>query len=293
MLNNSNSINLKEIKALSWGVRKRLEFIEFRLYWEGRINRSDLISVFRISIPQASADFSKYQKIAPENMKYDRNGKFYYASSKFKPILRTPSADQFLLRYIASKSRTFNQKKSFLGNVPPIDTVPIPWRRIDPEILKKLLLAIRNKKAIEIEYQSLSRTEKLMRKISPHALGFDGFRWHCRAFCHIDNSFKDFNLGRILKIGNEEDSNIDPQSDEKWENYIEVKIGPNPQFEENHRKIIEYEYGMENGEASIKVRRAMLWYLLSSLGLSAREEDKVSSNQQIILLNKDEVREAL
>ena len=31
---------------LKWGVRKRLEFIEFRLFWDGRLNRGDLAEVW-------------------------------------------------------------------------------------------------------------------------------------------------------------------------------------------------------------------------------------------------------
>ncbi len=30
--------------VLKWGVERRLEFIEFRLYWEGGVNRSDIIA---------------------------------------------------------------------------------------------------------------------------------------------------------------------------------------------------------------------------------------------------------
>ena len=84
------SLNLKIIKGLPWGVKMRLEFIEFRLFWEERINRADLISVFNISIPQASADFSKYHKLFPGNMTYDMKGKFYYASPNFKPFIMKP-----------------------------------------------------------------------------------------------------------------------------------------------------------------------------------------------------------
>lgn len=28
---------------LRWGVEQRLEFIEFRLFWEGHVNRSELL----------------------------------------------------------------------------------------------------------------------------------------------------------------------------------------------------------------------------------------------------------
>ena len=42
-----------------WGVEKRFEFIEFRLFWEGKINRKDLIDQFAISVPQSSIDLNR------------------------------------------------------------------------------------------------------------------------------------------------------------------------------------------------------------------------------------------
>ena len=34
---------VNERSELRWGVEQRLEFIEFRLFWEGHVNRSDLM----------------------------------------------------------------------------------------------------------------------------------------------------------------------------------------------------------------------------------------------------------
>jgi len=287
-----NALKSQRSYGLSWGVERRLEFIEFRLFWEERINRGDLISFFNISVPQASSDFSKYQDLAPGNMVYDNKGKFYYVSPTFKPIFIKPSAEQYLMRYMAETSGMLQRHKSFLGFIPTAGTVPLPWRRVDPSILKWVLRAIRRKKAIAVEYQSLNRTERLTRWISPHALGFDWNRWHCRAYCHIDDIFKDFVLGRITNISSERDSSIDPQNDIEWESYIEVKIRPHSQLSENQKQIIEHEYGMQNGEASISVRKAMLYYLISRLGISS-EHDKALRKPQIELLNPKEIQDAL
>lgn len=40
------------------GVERRLEFIEFRLFWEGGVNRADIIEMFDVSVPQASKDLT-------------------------------------------------------------------------------------------------------------------------------------------------------------------------------------------------------------------------------------------
>ena len=40
------------------GQERRFEFIEFRLLWDGRLNRADLTAYFGISVPQASMDLA-------------------------------------------------------------------------------------------------------------------------------------------------------------------------------------------------------------------------------------------
>jgi hypothetical protein len=72
-------------ERLRWGVRRRLEFIDFRLFWDGRFNRSDLAATFGISAQQASADIGHYEKIAAANLRYDRAEKAYIRTDDFAP----------------------------------------------------------------------------------------------------------------------------------------------------------------------------------------------------------------
>ena len=51
-----------------WGQDRRVEFIDFRLRWEGLLNRADLTGFFGISIPQASLDPAKYIALPPKNL---------------------------------------------------------------------------------------------------------------------------------------------------------------------------------------------------------------------------------
>ncbi|TWG55295.1 hypothetical protein L610_003100000010 [Aminobacter sp. J44] len=57
---------------LRWGVERRLEFIEFRLFWEGHVNRGDLMEAFGVSVNQASTDLNRYIGMAPDNMTCDK-----------------------------------------------------------------------------------------------------------------------------------------------------------------------------------------------------------------------------
>jgi len=70
---------------------------------------------------------------------------------------------------------------SGFGQFVPFDMVLGPVRRVDALVLQALLDAIRRRQEIEIIYQSMSRPEPDRPWIAPHALAFDGFRWHVRA----------------------------------------------------------------------------------------------------------------
>ena len=67
----------RQIKQLNWGAERRNEFIEFRVFWHGRINRSDLMETFGISLQQASLDLTGYAERWKRNLVYDKSLRTY------------------------------------------------------------------------------------------------------------------------------------------------------------------------------------------------------------------------
>ncbi len=166
----------KEQTNLRRGVQRRLKFIKFRLFWEDHVNRSDLIDVFGISAQQASSDLNRYLGMAPGNMIYDKSAKTYVRASGFSPIL-------LQLRSVADGM--IDTSEAWIGQFPAFDATPTPVRDIIAKTLRPMIVVIRRSDAIEIKYQSLSRRAPQWCWIIPHAMGFDGFRWHAQAFCEI------------------------------------------------------------------------------------------------------------
>src|SRR5260221_290419 len=117
-----------EPKGLSWGLESRLQFIDFRLRWERRINRMDLTEHFGISVPQASLDISKYMELAPSNLTYDRSSKTYTAAQSFHPLYQRSSAQRYLAELLATKMGIVEPTASFIGSAPETDWAPSPWR---------------------------------------------------------------------------------------------------------------------------------------------------------------------
>src|SRR6266852_6348735 len=116
------------------GVKERLEFIDFRLFWEGRINRSDIMERFAISTPQASKDLSLYESMAPGNLCYDVSAKSYLASSTFRPQFIEPNADGFLTQLRNISDRTLPVGETWLGSPPSAESMPIPNRRVSVNV---------------------------------------------------------------------------------------------------------------------------------------------------------------
>ena len=276
---------------MAWSIKRRLEFIDFRLYWEGRINRIDLKNFFGISIPQASADLREYQNIAPNNIGYDKSKKFYFSTEKFKPMFTSKDSSQYLSQLRLFSANIIKGEESFLGALPSFDITPNPIRSVNPEILRKLLKAIREKMSLEIEYQSMSRDNPIWRRIAPHTLAYDGHRWHVHGYCFIRKSFRDFLFARILHAKDFQPVEIDPTADTEWNNFLNVKIGPHPDLTDSQRRIIESDYGMVNGSVTIKVRSALYFYFEKQFRLDKECEARPAKEQQIILLNRDEIEE--
>ena len=275
---------------LRWGVEKRLEFIEFRLYWEGRMNRSDLMATFGVSVNQASTDLNRYLRLAPENMVYDKSARTYVRSQAFSPLFYRIESDSYLSQLRQVETGLLDPHDSWIRTFPEFGHVPSLVRVVSPERLQYVLDALRESRSIEVKYQSFSSPEPRWRWIAPHAIGFDGFRWHMRAFCEESDSFKDFLLARIIETRRERDSRSDPEQDHEWHEFVDLEIGPNPGLSESQRDVIALDYGMLGGRCSLRVRRAFVSYTVKRLGLKHDVDSTPPKTQHIVLLNPSEIK---
>jgi hypothetical protein len=274
-------------------VRRRLEFIEQRLFWEGKVNRQDLAEAFGISSQQASADFARYLEFAPANATYDRSAKGYVRGPAFAPALAEPDASRYLAHLRLVGDGIVESPMPGLSFMPEFDVVPGPARRIDARVLQAVVEAIREGLEIEISYQSMSRPEPERRWIGPHALAWDGFRWHARAWCPKSRSFKDFVLARMAGPCVMRDATAGSTKDRNWHGRVRVIIGPHPGLSEGQRKAVEADYAMTGGVSVIDVRACFLWYFLRRFGLDGDAASRRPQDQHVVLLNRDEVMAAL
>jgi hypothetical protein len=277
--------------ALRRGVESRLEFIEFRLFWEGHVNRSDLVEAFGVSINQASADLNRYLGFAEANMVYDKSARTYVRGSSFNPMFHEPNAGKYLSQVRSIADGLITLDDVWIGSVPSFDCAPVPARGVSALILRAVVTAIKRKEAVEVLYQSMSSPDPSWRWIAPHALVFDGFRWHARAYCSQSRKFKDFVISRIGQTRSSMASEAVVSADQDWQCLVDLIIAPHPVLSIGQRKAIELDYGMEHGKTTITVKHALLYYALRRLGLDTDPDARAPQDQQIVLLNREYVRE--
>ncbi len=272
-----------------WTQNRRYEFIEWKLFWEGGLNRSDLESAFEISTPQASVDLRRYREIAGDNIEYDATGRTFRPTSNMKPSFLKVSADRLLLQLRALFSGALPRREVWFRDLPRADIVPDIVRHVDPECLRLILDAIRTRRCVEVRYQSL--TNSRTRMIAPHALAYDGHRWHVRAWACDGGDFRDFVLTRIEDIRPGPAADFDPTDDLEWETFIKLDLRPHPGLTAEQSLAIQRDYAMENGRREIDVRLSMAYYFIRRMNLDL--PDLPPTRAQICLSNINEVKKSV
>ena len=271
-----------------WSQERRLEFIDFRLRWNRTVNRGELVEFFRISTQQASADLAHYSRLAPRNMEYDKSLKTYRATASFRPVITKVDAQSYLSELLGLSVGTLASSVSFIGWQPPHDIVQYPARSVETDDLLRLLWAIRDEDELMVSYQSMRSSTPTTPWIAPHALAFDGQRWHVRAWCHENKEFRDFVISRIQHIDASRKASVSAEADSWWHTYIDVVIKPREGLTNDQRRAIETDFGMTRGRLKLSCRKALAFYLLRHMQLD-RPPDLPPVAQPLELMNRDEL----
>ena len=267
----------------------RLEFIEWRLFWEGHINRSDLEERFGISTPQASVDLRHYKELAGANIEYNATQKRYVASEDLKPHFLRVSANRLLLLLRARVSGVLRREDLWFSEMPAVGVAPEIGRDVRVEVLRRVLEAMRTRQALSVRYQSLTNSRR--RDIAPHAIAFDGHRWHARAWCCERQEFRDFVLTRIEGLGKLKPVTFDPKHDLEWRGTARLRLCPHPGLTEEQSQAIQRDYDMCEGVREIKIRLSLAYYFIKRMNLDL--DGLEPARAQIRLANLREVEAAI
>ncbi|CAH0992218.1 hypothetical protein SIN8267_02334 [Sinobacterium norvegicum] len=246
-----------QLEKVSQAQRERLFHIDFKLFFLGSVNRTDLVSRFGIKEAAASRDLSLYKELASKNIEYDTKAKTYIQRDGFSPLFEYSGSQT-----LAALLHGFGD--DFVGTQKPIVTCEAPTQLNYPNIQTLALItrAIHNCQVLKIKYRSLS-SGLSEREIVPFALIDNGLRWHVRGYDRARERFADFVVNRIEtpQLINEEIPEAQTKTaDNQWNRIVDLNIVPHPRL--SHPETIELEYGMENAVLKVQARAAVAGYLL-------------------------------
>lgn len=258
--------------GLSQTQRERLAFLELRAFFTGELRRGDIESRFGIKPAAASRDLSIYREIAAQNLDYDPAGRCYRPTQSFSPVFGWHSE-----RVLAWLSQGFGDGLDLgLKQAAPCEGSG-QLVRPDMEILATLTRAMCAKRAVRIDYLSLSSGPK-HRDIVPVALADNGFRWHVRSYDRERKRFSDFALTRIAKA-HEIEGEVEDQellgADEQWARIVEMELVPHPDIK--WPQAVEADYAMDGGILRIKARAAMTGYVLRRWSIDSTPDHHLDS----------------
>lgn len=282
----------REQKKTKWNVKKRLEFIEFRLFWDARLNRKDLVETFGISAQQASADMTTYKNLAPDNFTFDKTQKSYLRSEEFSPKLIGGWTNRYLLQLLAIESGWMDAEQTWFQSEQAVEVTTLARKRVDSEVVMNVLDGIREERQVEMFYHSMTGTPASQRLIEPHALTYNSGSWYVRAWSSGHNQFRDYNLNRIKDAKVAGSAQTDRSLDFQWHHTVDLIIIPNPELPPEKQAAVRYEYEMEDGGISINCRLSVSFYLMSEYNLDVEPGKLKPVKQQLVLKNKEDVLQA-
>lgn len=262
-----NDSGLRKLFARRNGaaVRKRLQWLEFALYWTGRVRREDMVRRWGISLPQASADIAAYQELAPGNVEYDYQNRWYVVAPKVKPYF--VETTDFEAGLVEDSQAVGVEPVLSMDRVAPLSST------YSINVMRPIIQGFQQR--IPLEIQLYDRQDKrgaiplgTKSTICPHHLIIAPLRTYLRCWVKESQRFVSLAPALITAVRFAPESSWVPDElDAGWHTMEDIVLIPSPSLAEEHRAAAEREYGLKNGRRVIHCRACMVYYVLASMNL--------------------------
>ena len=243
---------------------EKLQYIEFLAYFDGAVNREDIINRFGVSKATATNLLATYNQIMPNNLRYNIRRKRYEISDEFKPA--------FNVRLLIERI--------------PVYRIPMLNNLDENNGINRIAVisrAIQRTQSLKINYSSVSSGVGT-RQIIPVAFADNILRWHLRAYDRKKNQFVDFVLARINSVDEIKPHEL-PNNDTQWHTFLELILKPHP-----HNLIDTHPFELGKEEYRTRIRAAMASYFLKLWGVDCSPDLSLEGKEyQYCLENLKEV----
>ncbi|WP_240230053.1 WYL domain-containing protein [Devosia lacusdianchii] len=267
-----------------WTIERRLAFIEFRLQWDGRVNRTDVATKFGISLNQATNDLVAYAKAEPQNIRYDLSLRAYVRGDGFNARYGTSTAEHYLAQLLATRDARQQDTDLWIGQIPEVEVIATPVGPVSSHILRSIVGAVLTEEPIDCLLQTERDPRPCWDTIAPHAMLMDGAHWSVRAYSQSIHGYATIPLARIVEMRGANTPLASHGPDEDWSTIVELRVAPQSNLTEADRNTLIRDLGIKGESTSIKVRRALIPQLAKRLGISTPS----SPADRLVILNVDD-----
>lgn len=250
----------------SYAKAERLAFIDFKVRYEGLINRGDITDEFGISETIASKDIAEYKnRTDNKNIVLDRTLRSNVITAKsYTPLFNIKGNNALDMHF-----EGFCRNKLMEHDSPNYKRACKTTNTLDPENVARITRSIKNRKKIKCVYISGNSSNHKERILEPVSVYFDGLNWVFRAFDNnIDPTkakYKSFHFSRVEKVEETNKSNsASIEQDTEWNTIIPIHLELHPALSDNQKAGLRLDFGMAEGEDSkVIVEKAVFaWSLL-------------------------------
>lgn len=261
--------------------QERLFYLEFRLYFLGHANRSDLQKRFGLKESSASRDIALYKKLVPENVVYDYGIKSYIPQESFKPLF-SYTATQVLTALSHGFGDDYSGPKfPEIATESPCQT-PLPFI----PTLAAVTRAIHKQQSVTVVYMSEIEGEQTVTMV-PHALIDTGTRWGVRAYDRSKGKFFNFVINRIKSVQGGSTLPVHnelKESDTEWNNIERLSLVAHPSLP--CPEAVEQEFGIHGGVLNMTCRSALKNYLLSQWSVDLSSTPSADAGSYLLWLRQ-------
>ena len=255
-----------DVREAGGAQREQLAYVDFRLFFLGKVSRADISGRFGVAPAVATRDIARYRALAPDNIRFDGSTKVYRATDDFSPLF-----EHSLDRVLTALSKGFGDGLGGAASGLVPCEYPAPINQPVIGVLAVVTRAISGRRVLSMSYVS-SSSGATEREVVPLALADNGLRWHVRAFDRKTSSFRDFVLTRIRSVCALSEAPLPEESvanDVQWSREVEMELVPHPDFP--RPELAALDYPMTDGVLRIRAKAALAGYVLRRWSVDCSE----------------------
>jgi hypothetical protein len=251
------------------GREDRFRLLWSLLAWEGELRNHRVQKLLGLESVQASRLIAQFRGEHPDTVEYDT------AAHRWLPARGAQIPATALEDYLGLLDEAQDWYED--GRV---DFVT-PNRRLFALVRHACITRV----GLNTRYTSMSHPKGQARVLYPHTLVRLMQRWHLRAWCTQRLAYCDFNLGRMAstRVHPAPASALPPDVD--WEQTQELRLGAHRALDADQEQVIRGEYFGGAVARSVRVRRALLPYIINDIRASIDPARQQPPEFQLEVLN--------